>query len=53
MLLGKKDHGKGALYGDENYQYERKNMTSGFQKNSASMTQLEMLPKDYSATKRS
>lgn len=33
-LLGKGDNGKGALYGDENVQYERRTMTQGFQKNS-------------------
>lgn len=51
-LLGKEDNGKGALYGDENHQYERKTMSSGFHKN-ASMTTLEMIPKDYTATRRS
>ena len=52
-LLSKADGGYKALYGDENVKYERKSMNQGFHKNSQSMSKLEMLPADYSATKRS
>ena len=52
-LLSKADGGYGALYGDEKVKYERKSMNQGFHKNSQSMSKLEMIPVDYSATKRS
>lgn len=51
--LNKPDHGKANLFGDEPQIMQRRDeyKKAGF--NRKSMTELEMLPKNYSATKRS
>ena len=52
-LLGKQDAGKAGLYGDDPSNYERRDeYNQSFLRGSKSMSDLELVPKDYNATKR-